>query len=125
MPSGFGMKILQYTQLISISILVIISIVGVINDVGYTLIRYWLGILCFIITLFGIQSQEKFISYYKPIGLTLITGAYYITLFDSMISIMVMYQYDYLSVSPRTLSSKKITFFSQRYIILVEYDYHQ
>jgi hypothetical protein len=83
MPSGFGMKILQYTQLISISILVIISIVGVINDVGYTLIRYWLGILCFIITLFGIQSQEKFISYYKPIGLTLITGAYYITLFDS------------------------------------------
>lgn len=83
MPSEFGMKILQYTQLISISILVIISIIGAINNIWYTLIRYWLGILCFIITLFGIQSQEKFVSYYKPIGLTLITGAYYITLFDT------------------------------------------
>jgi hypothetical protein len=83
MPSEFGMRILQYTQLISISILVIISIIGAINNIWYTLIRYWLGILCFIITLFGIQSQEKFISYYKPIALTLITGAYYITLFDN------------------------------------------
>ncbi len=83
MPSEFGMKILQYVQLISIIILVIISIIGTIYNIWYTLIRYWLGILCFIITLFGIQSQEKFISYYKPIALTLITGAYYITLFDN------------------------------------------
>jgi len=83
MPSEFGMKILQYIQLISIMILVIISIFWTIYDIWYTLIRYWLGIFCFIITLFGVQSQEKFISYYKPIALTLITGAYYITLFDS------------------------------------------
>ncbi len=83
MPSEFGMKILQYVQLISILILVIISIIGAIYNIWYTLIRYWLGILCFIITLFGIKSQEKFINYYKPIALTLITGAYYITLFDT------------------------------------------
>ncbi len=83
MPSKFGMKILQYTQLVSISILVIISILWIINNIWYTLIRYWLGIFCFIITLFGIPAQEKFISYYKPITLTLITGAYYITLFNT------------------------------------------
>lgn len=83
MPSESGMKILQYTQLVSIIILVGISILWAIYDVWYTLIRYWLGILCFVITLFGIQSQEKFISYYKPIALTLITGAYYITLFGT------------------------------------------
>ncbi len=83
MPSESGMKYLQYIQLISIIILVIISIIGIMNDSMYTLIWYRLGILCFIITLFGIQSQEKFITYYKPIALGLITGAYYITLFDS------------------------------------------
>ena len=83
MPSEFGMKILQYIQIINITILVMISIIWAINNAWYTLIRYWLGILCFVITLFGIQSQEKFINYYKPIALTLITGAYYITLFDN------------------------------------------
>lgn len=83
MPSAFGMTSLQYAQLVSIILLIIISIIGVIQDTAYSLIRYWLGILCFIITLFGIQSQEKFISYYKPIGIALITGAYYITLFDT------------------------------------------
>jgi hypothetical protein len=35
-----------------------------------------------VITLFGISSEEKIIPYYKPIALALITGAYYITLFD-------------------------------------------
>lgn len=83
MPSESWMKVLQYTQLISIIILVIISIAWILSNIPYTLIRYRLWIICFIITLFGIQSQEKFISYYKPIALTLITWAYYITLFDN------------------------------------------
>lgn len=67
------MKFLQYIQIISIIILVIMSINGIVNDTSYTLLRYWLGILCFMITLFGIQSQEKLIHYYKPIALSLIT----------------------------------------------------
>lgn len=83
MPSEFGMKILQYTQLISIIVLVIISVIWILHNEPYTLIWYRLGVLCFVITLFGIQSQERFISYYKPIALTLITWAYYITLFDT------------------------------------------
>jgi hypothetical protein len=83
MPSEYGMKILQYIQLISICLLVIMSIYWIIHDTWYILLRYRLWILCFIITLFGVQSQEKFIQYYKPLILTLITGAYYITLFDT------------------------------------------
>lgn len=83
MPTALWMKFLQYIQIISIIILVIMSIHGIVNDTSYTLLRYWLGILCFMITLFGIQSQEKLIHYYKPIALSLITWAYYITLFDT------------------------------------------
>jgi hypothetical protein len=83
MPSAFGMFILQYIQLISIIILVIISIVWILHNQWYTLIWYRLGILCFITTLFWVQSQERFISYYKPIALILLTWAYYITLLDN------------------------------------------
>ncbi len=84
MPSHYGMKILQYAQIALIIILVWISIRGLFNHTGQTLLRYRLGILCFIITLFGINSQEKFIKYYKTIAIGLITGSYYITLFDSI-----------------------------------------
>ncbi len=83
MPSAFWMRFLQYSQIISIIGLIIISIHWILYDSGYLLIRYRLWILCFMITLFWIQSQEKLIHYYKPIALTLITWAYYITLFDT------------------------------------------
>ncbi len=82
MPSARAMPILQYLQLIGMILLLIISIYGIIGQSDYTLIRYWLGVLCFIITLFGISSEEQMISHYKPISLAIITGAYYITLFD-------------------------------------------
>ena len=83
MPSSYGMIILQYSQIIWIIILIALSIRSLFQNNGYTLIRYWLGIFCFIITLFWIQSQEKFIQYYKTIAIGLITGSYYITLFDT------------------------------------------
>lgn len=82
MPSSRAMPILQYLQLIGMILLLIISVIGIISNTDYTLIRYWLGVICFIITLFGISSEEQMIRYYKPITLALITGAYYITLFD-------------------------------------------
>lgn len=84
MPSQYGMKVLQYIQIILIIILVWISIRWLFNNIEQTLLRYRLWILCFIITLFGIQSQEKFIKYYKTIAIGLITWSYYITLFDSI-----------------------------------------
>lgn len=83
MPSAYGMKIMQYSQIILILLLITITLWWLFTNTAHTLLWYRLGILCFIITLFGIQSQEKFVSYYKTIAIWLITGSYYITLFDT------------------------------------------
>lgn len=83
MPSSYGMIVLQYLQIILIIILVIISVLWLINNVSNILLWYRLGVISFVITLFWIQSQEKFITYYKTIAIGLITGSYYITLFDT------------------------------------------
>ena len=83
MPSAYGMKAMQYSQIILILLLIAITLWWLFMHTDYTLLWYWLGIACFIITLFGIQSQEKFVSYYKTIAIWLITWSYYITLFDT------------------------------------------
>ena len=83
MPSSYGMIVLQYVQIVLIIMLVMLSVRGLMNNVSNTLLWYWLWIASFIITLFWIQSQEKFITYYKTIAIGLITWSYYITLFDT------------------------------------------
>lgn len=82
LPSSFGMKFLQYIQIILIVILIIATVIGLFGQVSYNLVRYWLGILCFVITLFGVKNEEQLLSYYKIAGISIITGSYYITLFD-------------------------------------------
>lgn len=82
LPSSFGMKLLQYIQIILIVILIIATVIGLFGQVSYNLVRYWLGILCFVITLFGVKNEEQLLSYYKIAGISIITGSYYITLFD-------------------------------------------
>ena len=82
MPSTFGMIILQYSQLVLISLLVITSIWWLFYDTQYTLVRYRLGVISFLITMFWVQSQEGFVKHYKTIAIVLITWSYYITLFE-------------------------------------------
>lgn len=83
MPSSYGMIFLQYGQITLVWLLILISIWGLFHHGDYILIRYWLGIICFIITVFWIQAQERFVHHYQSIALVIITGSYYITLFDS------------------------------------------
>ena len=83
MPSSYGMIVLQYLQILLIIVLVLLTIQWLLNNISNTLLWYRLWVASFIITLFWIQSQEKFINYYKTIAIWLITWSYYITLFDA------------------------------------------
>lgn len=82
MPSRYGMKILQYAQMICIFLLASYTIYWLYISESYILLRYRIGIGWFMITLFGIQYKERLAKYYKSMAIILLTWSYYITIFD-------------------------------------------
>ena len=82
-PSSFGLNGLQIIQWIQMFLLVSLSARQLWNNTQYVLFRYWSGVLCFIISLFGLHRQERFFERYKKLALIVLTWAFYLTLFDS------------------------------------------
>ena len=83
LPSQKWLALLQYIQWIQIIALIFITIRGLWQQEQHIIIRYRIGISCFIINIFLLDRQERFFEWYKKLGLILISSSFYITLFSS------------------------------------------
>jgi len=79
-PSTWWLYMLQSLQFIQTVLFIGVSIYFLILWQAYTLIRYRLGVLCFILTLFFLDRQDTFVHRYKKLWIIMISGAFYMTL---------------------------------------------
>lgn len=80
-PSHYGLRFLQISQWILILLLIIVSIRWLRHDNTQSLLRYWLGVACFVINIFVLDRQDKFFNRYKKFALVILSSAFYLTLF--------------------------------------------
>lgn len=85
-PSHDGLQFLQIAQGIQIVLLIGTSIRQLYHHGDHVLIWYRLGVACFMISLFGIERQDKLFWRYKKFALIIVSGALYVTIFSQSTS---------------------------------------
>ncbi len=80
-PSKKWLEFLQLSQWILIVSLIAISVWSLWHNNVQILLRYRLGVLCFVISIFTLDRQDKFFNRYKKLWIIILSSAFYLTLF--------------------------------------------